>query len=105
VAPFPVRPAGLTQDIDIVYRRSAANMGRLAAARRDLRPYLRGAPPGLPCRLNEDILLEAFGVTWPCLALDRLLAVKPAAGRPRDLETLAELEAIREDHRGGPERG
>jgi hypothetical protein len=31
------------------------------------------------------------------LALDQLIAVKRAAGRPKDLEALAELEAIREE--------
>jgi hypothetical protein len=31
------------------------------------------------------------------LNLDRLIEVKRAAGRPRDLEALAELEAIREE--------
>ena len=36
-----------TQDLDVVYARSAENHRRLVAALRGHRPYLRGAPPGL----------------------------------------------------------
>jgi predicted nucleotidyltransferase len=32
-----------------------------------------------------------------CLSLERLIQVKRAAGRPKDLEAIAELEAIREE--------
>jgi hypothetical protein len=35
-----------------------------------------------------------------CLTIDWLIKVKRAAGRPRDYETAAELEAIREEQRG-----
>lgn len=41
--------------------------------------------------------LLVFGVECRCLRLDRLIAVKRAAGRPKDLEAIAELEAIREE--------
>jgi len=41
--------------------------------------------------------LELFGVRCRCLDLDRLIAVKRAAGRPKDLEAIAELEALREE--------
>ena len=40
--------ARLTQDLDIVYRRSEDNIRRLASALAPHTPYLRGAPPGLP---------------------------------------------------------
>jgi hypothetical protein len=30
-----------------------------------------------------------------CLGLERLIAVKRAAGRPKDLEAIAELEVVR----------
>jgi hypothetical protein len=40
--------------------------------------------------------LELFGVRCLCLGLDKLIDVKRAAGRPKDLEALAELVAIRE---------
>ena len=45
-------------------------------------------------------VIEVFGVKCLCLSLERLIAVKRAAGRPKDLETIAELEAIAEERRG-----
>ena len=41
--------------------------------------------------------LEIFGLRCRCLELDKLIEVKRAAGRPKDLEAIAELEAIREE--------
>lgn len=38
----------LTEDLDVVYRRSAENIARLVQALRDQSPYLRGAPLRLP---------------------------------------------------------
>jgi len=38
--------ARLTQDLDIVYRRDAENLQRLAAALAPHAPYLRGTPAG-----------------------------------------------------------
>jgi predicted nucleotidyltransferase len=49
--------------------------------------------------LPHTITIEVFGVTLRCLDLDRLIEVKRAAGRPKDLEAIAELEAIREERR------
>lgn len=40
--------------------------------------------------------MELFGVHCFVLGLDKLIEVKRAAGRPKDLEALAELVAIRE---------
>lgn len=125
--------ARLTQDLDVVYARTAENLPRLAAALAPLGPYLRGAPPGLPFRLDaatlraglnftlttslgdldllgeiaggggySDLLprtqrMKVFGGEVRCLELDKLIATKRAAGRPRDLEAIAELEALREE--------
>ena len=122
-----------TRDVDIVYARSRANLERLATTLAPLRPYLRGAPPGLPFRLDVPTLesglnftlttdlgeldllgdvsggggydnlladsetLDLFGVSCRCLGLDALIRVKRAAGRPKDFEALAELEALRQE--------
>jgi hypothetical protein len=129
----------LTRDVHVVYRRTRENMARLVAALTPYRPYLRGAPPGLPFRwdvptverglnftlvtqlgdldvlgeivggggydalLPSTSVINAFDVQCRCLNLDRLIEVKRAAGRPKDLEALAELEAIQEE-RSGRER-
>ena len=117
--------------------RSPENPDRLVAALRDLKPYLRGAPPGLPFvwdrttlshGLNftletslglidllgeipgggtyEDLVhssveLRLFAGTTKCLSLEQLIRAKRAAGRPKDLEALAELEALREEASNG----
>jgi hypothetical protein len=41
--------------------------------------------------------VRVFGFTCRCLNLDKLIEVKRAAGRPKDFEAIAELEAILED--------
>ena len=125
--------ARLTLDLDLVYRRSRENMDRLAAVLVPLKPYLRGAPPGLPFRWDSETLerglnftlttalgnldllgeiagggnyeslilhtmiLSLFGVECRCLNLEKLIQVKRAAGRPKDFEAVAELEAILEE--------
>jgi len=43
--------------------------------------------------------VEIFGVRCLVLGLDKLIDVKRAAGRPKDLEALAELVATRESRR------
>lgn len=47
--------------------------------------------------LPDTIQLDLGGVECLCLGLERLIAVKRAAGRPKDLETVAELERIQEE--------
>ena len=52
----------------------------------------------------EDFLphsqeIEVFGVKCLCLGLERLIHVKRAAGRPKDFEVIAELEAILEEQK------
>lgn len=123
----------LTQDVDICYARTDANLDRLVRALRALKPYLRGAPRGLPFEWSArtlrsglnftlttsagdiDLLGEVtggggyddlightidvilFSHRTKCLDLEWLIATKRAAGRPRDLEAIAELEALREE--------
>ena len=128
----------LTQDIDVVYSRSNENLDRLASALEPLKPYLRGAPGGLPFSwdaatirqgLNftlttdlgeldllgeiiggggyEELLphtstLDLFGAKCLCLTLEKLIDVKRAAGRPKDLESIAELEALLDERKTDP---
>ena len=125
--------ARVTFDVDFVYARDRENLQRIIDLLAPLHPYLRGAPPGLPFRLDMqtlrnglnftlttdighiDLLGEVtgggtyeellpfcgtvthFGLQVPCTRLDKLIALKRAAGRPKDLEMLAELEALREE--------
>lgn len=125
--------ARLTQDLDIVYERSPANLDKLVSALADCHPYLRGVPLGLPFRWSRETLaaglnftlatslgdidllgeipgggtyrdllpgaieLRLFETRCHCLSLSQLIRAKRAAGRPKDLEALAELEAIEEE--------
>lgn len=127
--------ARLTNDLDVVYERSPANIDRLARALAPYEPYLRGAPAGLPFRwdaptiraglnftlrtsigdidllgeitgvgtyanvLQQSVEVELFGATCRVITLDALIVAKRAAGRAKDLEVVAELEAIREERR------
>lgn len=43
--------------------------------------------------------LEVFGLAIRCVTLARLIELKRAAGRPKDLEVIAELQAILEERR------
>src|SRR4030095_1702559 len=52
-----------TQDLDIVYARSAENHRRLASALGGHSPYLRGAPPGLPFSWDEETIRRGLNFT------------------------------------------
>ena len=52
--------ARATFDIDIVYARSRKNFAAITSALSPLSPYLRGAPPGLPFRLDEKTLANGL---------------------------------------------
>jgi len=129
--------ARLTLDLDIVYERSPENIDRLASALQPLRPYLRGAPRGLPFVFDTDTIRRGLnftlitdagaidvlgeivgGGTWEALMshtieiplfgrvtrildLPHLIHVKRAAGRPKDLDALAELEVLLEEQQRG----
>ena len=47
--------------------------------------------------LPHTVTLDVFDVRCLCLGLERLIEVKRAAGRPRDLEGIAELQALLEE--------
>jgi hypothetical protein len=48
---------------------------------------------------RAGVKFEVSGVEYRCLSLARLVHVKRAAGRPKDFEVVAELEALREERR------
>ncbi len=133
--------ARVTQDVDVCYARNSSNLERLVLALKPLKPYLRGAPPGLPFEwsvatlrsgLNftlttsagdidlvgevtgggryEDIAphtirAQIYGRETLIIDLPWLIRTKRAAGRPRDLEAIAELTALTEEkERLGKER-
>ena len=52
-----------TRDLDVVYRRTPANMARLVKAIAPLSPYLRGAPPGLPFLWDAETLAHGLNFT------------------------------------------
>ena len=51
---------------------------------------------------HRSIEIELFGITCRCLDLETLIHTKRAAGRPRDLEAIAELVALREERHDPP---
>jgi predicted nucleotidyltransferase len=55
--------ARATFDIDVVYARSRSNIGRLVATLAPLNPYMRGAPPGLPFRLDARTMERGLNFT------------------------------------------
>jgi hypothetical protein len=47
--------------------------------------------------LPHTFVVEAFGVKFRCVDLPTLIRLKRAAGRPKDLESIAELQALLEE--------
>ncbi len=47
--------------------------------------------------LPHTFFVEAFGMKFRCVDLPTLIKLKRAAGRPKDLEVLAELQALLEE--------
>jgi predicted nucleotidyltransferase len=95
-------PAGLPFRFDAETLRRGLNF-TLTSKLGDLDLLGEIAGGGGYAQLREHTVeLELFGVCCLCLDLEKLIEVKRAAGRPKDLEAIAELIAIREA-RGGVE--
>jgi len=47
--------------------------------------------------LPDSGLIELYGVKCLCLRIERLILTKRAAGRPKDLNAIAELQALLEE--------
>jgi len=77
----------VTNDLDVSYDRSPENLERLAAALRDLRARLRGAPDDVPFLLDAKTLAadDHFTFTTRAGNLDIL-------GTPAGVESFDELE-------------
>jgi hypothetical protein len=67
----------LTRHVDIVYSRRPENIERLVGALTPLRPYLRGAPRGLPFELSVDTVTRGlnFALTTDIGDIDLLGAL------------------------------
>lgn len=64
---------------------------------------LGGIPGGGTYRdlVDAGVELHLLAGTAKCPSLEQLIRAKRAAGRPKDLEALAELEALREEALNG----
>jgi hypothetical protein len=51
--------------------------------------------------MPSSVELRLFAGSARCLSLDQLIRAKRVAARPKDLEALAELEALREEASNG----
>lgn len=47
--------------------------------------------------MPHTVELQVFGFPCRVVSLDKLIAIKRATGRPKDLEAIAELESLREE--------
>jgi len=120
----------LTNDLDVCYSRTPANLEKLAKALHEVHAHLRNAPADIPFMLDaetlrhglnftfatdigsldllgevrgvgyyDDVLagsvtFEMFGYQFPVLELSKLILAKRAAGRPKDMVAVPELEAL-----------
>ena len=55
--------------------------------------------------LPHSIEVEAFGLKFHCVSLQKLIALKRAAGRPRDFDAIAELEVLLEEQENRHDEG
>jgi hypothetical protein len=68
----------ITRDLDICHERSPENLERLAATLSELHAVLRGAPPGLPFRLDAATLARGDSFTFTTDAGDLDILATPA---------------------------
>jgi predicted nucleotidyltransferase len=82
----------ITVDLDIVYARDADNLASLARTLEPLSPYAQ--------LIQHSTRIRVFDTDIDVVTLPQLIRLKRAAGRPKDLEALAQLEALLEEQRG-----
>jgi hypothetical protein len=87
VAAFAHGASRLTQDLDVVYRRSPENLQRIVDALAPFKPYPRGAPDGLPFQWDRRTV--EFGINFTLrteLGYIDLLGEITAGGTFEDLQ-------------------
>jgi hypothetical protein len=90
-------PAGLPFVLDFATLKAGLNFTLITSVGEiDLLGEIVGGGGYQQLQPHSDSL-HIFGFDCLCLNLTKLIEVKRAAGRPKDLEAIAELEAIREE--------
>lgn len=85
----------ITQDVDVVYARSDANLERIVKALGPFKPYLRGAPPGLPFEWSAKTLKAGLNFTLiTSLGPVDILGEVAGGGRYEDLLEHCETHAM-----------
>lgn len=85
----------VTNDLDICYGRDGANLDALASALRDLKVKRRSA--GYESLARNAEAMDVGGFSIRVAALPDLIAMKRAAGRPKDLIEVEILAAVRDE--------
>jgi predicted nucleotidyltransferase len=100
LAPFHPRLRDLPADLPFVWDDATLRNGAIFTLATDLGPIdLLAEVPGLPSYSEvaaKAVSVQAFGRTVRTLDLRSLIASKRAAGRPKDLSAVAELESLLE---------
>ena len=90
-------PPGLPFELDVDTLQSGLNFTLMTTAGAlDLLGEITGGG-NFKKLIAHTIEVQLFGYSCRCLDLPTLIRVKRAAGRPKDLEAIAELEAILEE--------
>lgn len=84
LAAIAMGAARATYDVDVVYSRSPENIKRLCHALKEVKPYLRGAPPGLPFQFDQVTVSNGLNFTLTTTLGDLDLLGEVAGGGSYD---------------------
>jgi hypothetical protein len=88
--------ARVTSDLDVLYRRTDANIRRLVSTLAPIHPYLRGAPPGLPFQWDDAAIRSGVNFTLVTDGGDLdLLGEMVGAGKYEDVFPISEEVSFR----------
>ena len=100
LAPYHPRPRGLRDNLPFIWEEQTLRNGTNFTFTTDLGDLdLLGEVAGVgnyEDALAVSVVVPLFNIECRMLTLDALIATKRAAGRPKDLLALPELEALRE---------